>query len=181
MNEPSSQSYSLLNGNVRGVQQEEQASSGRQRAGKHALIRCPCSPLCCSITHNGVHLPRHGNSSWVTRKADTKPPLIRKPLSSGKHRVPGLLLDLMSTWVENIQGTVSGSSPNLEASKGSKMYPNSPSALLVIMAKQKINLMDSQMAKEIRYDFSTGLLMRIMCKLFGLISSGFLLLGPTYL
>ena len=80
MNEPSSQSYSLLKGNLQGIQQEQQKTSRLQRAGKHALIWHPCSPLCCPIIHNRTYLPRHGNSSWVTRKADTKPPLIKKPL-----------------------------------------------------------------------------------------------------
>lgn len=61
------------------------------------------------------------------------------------------------------------------------MYPKSPTTLLFIVSKQKINLMNGQMAKETRYDFSMGLLMRIIFKIFSLIFSGFLLLGPTYL
>lgn len=73
MNEPSSQSYSLLKGNLQGIQQEEQQTSERQTAGKHTLI-------CCSVIRNRTHLPRQGSSSWVTSKADTKPQLIKKPL-----------------------------------------------------------------------------------------------------
>lgn len=87
----------------------------------------------------------------------------------------------MSTCVENIQWTFSALFYNPKASKGNKMYPKSPTILLFIMSKQKINLINGQMAKESRYDFSMGLLMRIIFKIFSLIFSGFLLLGPTYL
>ena len=95
--------------------------------------------------------------------------------------MPGLLMNLMFPCVENIQWTVSATSCNPEASKRNKMYPKSPTALHLTISKQKINLTNGQMAKETRYDFSMGLLMRIIFKLFSLIASGFLLFGPTYL
>lgn len=83
MNEWSNQSYSLLQENYFwGIRQE--AESGE--AAAHWVITVwsvPAlgrPPLCCSVTHNRMHLPRHGGCSWGNRKADTKPLLIKKHL-----------------------------------------------------------------------------------------------------
>ena len=55
---------------------------GSMNSFRHNCLKCPCpcTALCCSVIHNRMHLPRHGNSSWVDRKADTKPLLIKKLL-----------------------------------------------------------------------------------------------------
>lgn len=102
-------------------------AQGSKYASDHDCLKCPCpcTPLCCSVIYNRMHLPRLGNSSWVDRKADAKPLLIKKHFqlkwSSGKHKVLNLLMGLMPTCVENTQWTVSGLSPNPEPSKGNKI------------------------------------------------------------
>lgn len=117
---------------------------------------CPCTPLCCSVIHNRMHLPRHGNSSWVDRKADTKPLLIKKHLqlewSSGKHKVPCLLMGLMSTCVENIQWTVSGLSPNPEPSKGNKISSHSLVCYLLCKS-QKLNSWKTRWPRKSSFTF----------------------------
>ena len=58
---------------------------GSRYSSGHNCLKCPCpcTPLCCSVIHNRMHLPRHGNSSWVDRKADTKSLLIKKHFATG--------------------------------------------------------------------------------------------------
>ena len=55
-------------------------AQGSKYASDHDCLKCPCpcTPLCCSVIYNRMHLPRLGNSSWVDRKADAKPLLIKK-------------------------------------------------------------------------------------------------------